>query len=571
VDNKYYAQILSDVALLLQIKGANRYKIRAYQNASRAIGGLNEPVEDVLARGELTDIDGVGKSIAGDIDEIKKTGTCQARTDLLDELDPGLLELLKIQGMGAKKVKTLYDELDIKNIQDLKEAAENQKIRELDGFGKKTEEKFLAEIERLESDDGRTPLPSALVLAESFRDELAERDDVERIEIAGSIRRQKETIGDIDLLVASTSDPTPIMDAFTKIAGVSEILVKGDKKTSVRTVQGIQIDLRIVAPEVFGSALHYFTGSKEHHVKLRTRAKRQGMKISEYGVFKDGDPNPIASMTEEEVFSALGLKYIPPELREGFDEIDLALEDDLPELVDMKHIRGDIHMHTIESDGEATILEMAQAAKALGYEYIVLTDHSQVLTVANGMTPKRFARHIEAIREANEQIEDFTILAGIEVDILKDGSLDMDEELLRECDWVVGSVHIHQQLDKDAMTRRLLNAIDTGLLSCLGHPTGRILGGRPGYEYDLEEVLQACKAKRVAVEINGSTGRLDFNADHAARAHRVGVKIVLGSDAHSTLGLEAMPFAVGQARRAGLTPRDVLNCLPAKELVASVR
>ena len=571
MNNSYYAQILSEVALLLQIKGGNRFKIRAYQNASRALAGLSESLEDIITQGTITAIDGVGKGIATDILEIHKSGTCQARTDLLDELDAGLLDLLKIQGMGAKRVKTLYDELQISNLTDLKAAAEANKIQALDGFGKKTEDKILTEITRLESSSGRTPLPTALALAQAFRDTLAEREDVLRIEIAGSIRRQKETIGDIDLLVATTSDPVPIMDAFAAIPGVQEILVKGEKKTSVRSVQGIQIDLRVVAPGVFGSALHYFTGSKEHHVKLRTRAKRAGLKISEYGVFKDGDEVAIASHTEEDLFEALGMAYVPPELREGYDEIELALSKNLPELITLKDVRGDIHMHTTESDGEASILEMAQAARALGYDYIVLTDHSQVLTVAHGMTAPRFAAHIEAIREADAQIRDFRILAGIEVDILKDGSLDMDADLLRECDWVVGSVHLHQNLEREAMTARLLRAIDTGLLSCLGHPTGRILGGRPGYEYDLDDVLTACKQHRVAVEINGSTGRLDFNAEHAARAAHAGVKIVLGSDAHSTRGLSSMPFAVGQARRAGLTPAQVLNCLQADELLAAVR
>ncbi len=572
MDNKYYASILSEVASLLKIKGANRYKIRAFENAANALTGLLEPITSFIEADTLTTIEGVGKSIAEDIIAISKTGTCPSRTELLDELDPGLLDLFKIQGLGPKRLKTLYDELDISNLEDLKAAAEANKIQELKGFGKKIEDTLLAEAERLELDSGRTPLPAALTLATSLRDALARRDDVERIEIAGSIRRQKETIGDIDLLVASTSDPAPIMDAFTKLPGVSQVLVQGDKKTSVRTVQDIQVDLRIIAPELFGSALHYFTGSKEHHVKLRTLAKRKGLKISEYGVFKvDDDSTPIASLTEEDLYTALGLPFIPPELRRGHDEITRAQDAALPSLIHPSDVRGDLHMHTTESDGENSILEMAEAAKSLGYDYIALTDHSQVLTVANGMNPRRFAAHIEAIKEANTQIQDFTILSGIEVDILKDGALDMDADLLRACDWVVGSVHIHQKLDKEAMTERLLRAIETGLISCLGHPTGRILGGRGGYEYDMERVLLACAEHGVAVEINGSTGRLDFNAEHAAIAHAAGVKITLGSDAHSTRGLQVMPFAVGQARRAGLTRQDVLNCLPVKDLLAAVR
>ena len=572
MDNAYYAHILKEVGLLLQIKGANRFKVRAYENASRALSHLDAPIHDTIEGGEdLTALDGIGKSIASDLVQIYETGTCEVRTDLIDALEPGVLDLFKIQGVGPKKIKMLYDALGISNLEMLREAAMAQKLRELSGFGAKTEEKILAEIERLESHQGRTPLPAALRLAASFKDTLAQIDGVERVAIAGSIRRQRETTGDIDLLVASSADPIPIMEAFTRIPGVSEILVQGEKKTSVRSVQGIQIDLRIVAPEAFGAALHYFTGSKEHHIKLRTRAKKEGLKINEYGVFREGDETPVAAATEHDLFEALGLSFIPPELREGFDEIERATAQTLPHLIEMSDVRGDLHMHTIESDGEATILEMAHAAKELGYDYIALTDHSQVLTVAHGMTPARFAAHIESIREANEEIEDFTILSGIEVDILKDGTLDMDEDLLRACDWVVGSVHIHQAMTQEEMTHRLLRALDTGLLSMLGHPTGRILGGRGGYTYDFDAVMHACRAKRVAVEINGSSGRLDFNAAHAARAKEAGVKIVLGSDAHSTRGLTGLSFAIGQARRAGLSAPDVLNALGAKELLEAVR
>ena len=572
MDNAYYSSILNEISSLLKIKGANKYKIRAYDTASNALRGLLEPIENFIKDDSLTSIEGVGKSIAEDLVEISKTGTCQTRTELLDELDPGLLDLFKIQGLGPKRLKTLYDDLNISNLETLKKAAEDHKIQELKGFGKKIEETILAEVERISLNSGRTPLPAALQLAQSFRDALAERDDVEQIQIAGSIRRQKETIGDIDLLVASTSDPKPIMDAFTKLPGVSDILVHGDKKTSVRTVQDIQVDLRVIDPQLFGSALHYFTGSKEHHVKLRTLAKKKGLKISEYGVFKVSDPSaPIASLTEEDLYEALNLPFIPPELRKGHDELNLAQESNLPTLLEQQDILGDLHMHTTESDGENSILEMAQRAKELGYKYIAITDHSQVLTVANGLNPRRLAAHIEAIKEANEQIEDFTILSGLEVDILKDGSLDMDEDLLRACDWVVGSVHISQKMSKEAMTERILKAVESGLVSTLGHPTGRILGGRGGYEYDMERVFIACAKNQVAVEINGSTGRLDFNAEHAAIARAAGVKITLGSDAHSTHGLSVMPFALGQARRAGLEKADVLNCLSAKDLLKAVR
>ncbi len=570
MDNSYYAKVLGEVAALLQIKGANRFKVRAFQNASRAVRAAPEDVDALMDRGELDTLDGVGKSIKADLEAIRETGTCPAREDLLDKLDRGLLDVIKIQGLGPKKIKALYDELGITSLESMKEAAEAEKIRELDGFGAKTEEKILAEIERLADSVGRTPLPLALELAQDMKAKLEELDEVERIEIAGSIRRGKETIGDIDLLVASTT-PEPIMKAAREAPQVASVIVSGDKKTSVRLNQGIQVDVRVVNPEVFGSALHYFTGSKEHHVKLRTRAKREGLKISEYGVFDNATGERLASSTEEELFSALGLEYIPPEIREGFGEIEAAEGSTMPRLLELSDVRGDTHMHTVASDGEATIEEMIAAAKARGYEYIVITDHSQSLTVANGLNEARLAEQIERIREVNATLDGFTVLSGIEVDILKDGALDMDLDLLRECDWVVGSVHLFQKMSAQEMTDRLLRAIDTGVLSSLGHPTGRILGGRGGYEYDMESILQACLDRRVAVEINGSEGRLDFNADHARRARKMGVSVVLSSDAHTTRGLGAMRFAVGQARRAWFEKGDVLNTLSAKELVGAVR
>lgn len=573
MNNDYIAQILREVCALMQIADENRFKIRAFDIASRAVEGLHEPAQKLLERGALTKVEGIGASIAKDIEQILNTGSCAARDELLQRLSPGLLDLLKIQGLGPKRIKTLYEQLQVTDLATLKAAAEAKKISAISGFGAKTEANILVEIDRMQKLAGRTPLPAAKALAQHLQAHLLQHvPGIERVEIAGSIRRGKETIGDIDLLVIA-QDPAAVMLAATKLPGTIDILANGDKKTSVLLAQGIQVDVRVVDKAVFGSALHYFTGSKEHHVKLRTRAKRQGLKISEYGVFKaDDDQSPaLASLTEEDLYQALGLPFIPPELREGLQEIEAAQENNLPNLVTLSDVRGDIHMHTTASDGDATILEMAQAAKARGYNFIVITDHSQVLTIANGLSPKRFAAHIEAIREANEQIEDFTILAGIEVDILKDGTLDMDHDLLAHCDWVVGSVHTSFNQSKAVMTQRLITAIETGLLSCLGHPTGRILGGRDGYDYDMEAILNACKQHRVAVEINGSSGRLDFNAEHAAFAASCGVKIVLGSDAHSVSGLDAMSFAVQQARRAWLTPEHILNTYTIPSLLQSVR
>ncbi len=568
MDNRDYAQSLSEISALLQIQGANRFRVRAFENAARAISGHPEPIEPLLDDGSVTSISGIGKSIADDLLQIRDRGTCDLLENLLDDLDPGLLKVLKIQGLGPKRVKLIYDELGIATVEALEEACQAGKIRELSGLGARTEEKILAEIDRLKLAGDRIPLPEARRVAESLRDDLAALPQVQAIEIAGSLRRGRETIGDIDLLVA-TADPEPIHQAFRDLTEVTDVIATGETKTSVRLRGGVQVDLRTVDPEVFGSALHYFTGSKEHHIALRTRAKRMGLKVSEYGVTRIDTDEVLASRTEEDLFAALGLDFIPPELREGRDELDLAADHRLPTLLTADDVRGDLHMHTTETDGRHSIIEMAEAARDLGHSFIAITDHSQDVRVANGMTPDRFARHLDAIAAADAAVDGIRVLSGIEVDILKDGSLDMDDDLLRRADWVIGSVHSHFQLPRDEMTQRLLTAIDSGLLSSIGHPTGRILGGRDGYDFDFEALLDAAAEHRVALEINGSTGRLDLNAELARRAHSRGVPLVLGSDAHSTRGLQDLRFAIEQARRAGLTPDDVLNCLDVDRLLTA--
>ena len=562
MDNKEYARILKEISILRQIRGDNHFKIRAYENGARAIENLADPLESLMDEGDITQIEGIGKSLAKELESLRETGVSSVHQELLVELDPGLLDLMKIQGLGPKRIKTLYDELGISNVDLLREAAESGRIADVEGLGKKTQEKILAEIERLAQSSGRIPLPAARAIAYGVRDKLKDVKGVEAIDVAGSIRRGRETIGDIDILVATSGEPQPIFEAFVTLPEVEEVLVRGDTKTSARLRNGMQVDVRIVKPEQFGAALHYFTGSKEHHVKLRTRAKKMGLKINEYGVFPRDSDTPVASKTEEDLYACLDLQFIPPELREGRDEIDLADESKVPRLVEASDILGDLHMHTTETDGRNSILEMVEAAKARNYRYIAITDHSQAVMVAGGMTPDRFEAQIAQIREINQDLEDFRIYSGIEVDILKDGSLDMDLDLLGEADWVVASVHSHFNLPKDEMTARVIRAVESGLVDCLGHATGRILGGRDGYDLDIGQVMDACAVHGVAMEINGSTGRLDLNADLARMAHDRGVKIVLTSDAHSTRGLEDLDFALQQARRAGLTKADILNTAP---------
>jgi DNA polymerase (family X) len=569
MDNRDYARILHEIALLKQINGDNPFKVRAFETVARSIEGLTSPLDDLLKDPafKLTDLDGVGDSIADDLQQLHDSGSCEIHSRLLNKLHPGLLTLARIQGLGPKRLKTLWDTLHIHSLDDLAAAARDQKLRALPGFGPKTETTILSECERLLTDSDRTPLPLAHRWAEDFIQNLLPVPGVQHIQIAGSIRRGRESVGDIDLLVAyAPDDSTPLMHAATTATSVAQILAHGPKKSSVRLNYGPQLDVRVIHPDAFGAALHYFTGSKEHHVKLRARAKQLGMRINEYGVWRelpDGSLSLLAAATEQEVFAAVGLPYIPPELREGLHEIEDALAGRLPDLVTHEQIRGDLHMHTTASDGDASVLQMAQAARALGLDYIVITDHSQTLTVANGLTPQRFAAHIAHIREVDADAEGLLgglrVLPGLEVDILKDGSLDMDPDLLRDADWIVGSVHQHMNMPPEAMTERLLTAIQTGLLSSIGHPTGRLLGGRAGFQFDLDAVMIACREHGVAMELNGSSGRLDLNADLARRAKELGTKLVLGSDAHNTRDLVDLRFATTQARRAGLTAADVVN------------
>lgn len=570
MDNKEYARIMSEIAVLRQIKGDNAFKIRAYENGARAIENLSESIEDLMDQGDITKLDGIGKSLAREVEALRENGVSPTHAELLQELDPGLLDVMKVQGLGPKRVKLLYDTLGVSNLDLLRAAAESGRIADLDGMGEKTQEKILHELERLEQTSGRTPLPAARTMAYAIHDQLKKIEGVTQIDVAGSIRRGRETVGDIDIVVASSTGHTEIFDTFVGLPEVDEVLVRGDTKTSARLRNGIQVDVRVVKPEQFSAALHYFTGSKEHHLKLRARAKKMGLKVNEYGVFPRESDQSHELKSEADIYKLLALDYIAPEMRQGGDEIERAENHTLPDLLETDQVLGDIHMHTVETDGRHSIQEMATAAQKLGYQYIAITDHSQAVAVANGMTPDRFAQHIERIRLVSDEMSDFTILAGIEVDILKDGSLDMPHDLLRECDWVVGSVHSHFNLPSAEMTTRLIRAIETGLLSCLGHPTGRILGGRDGYSYDFDAVVQACVKHGVALEINGSSGRLDLNAELAQAAKARGAKLVLGSDAHSTRGLEEMFFAVQQARCAGLTAADVLNASSA-DVLRSVR
>ncbi len=576
MNNTQYADILDSIATLRQIRGDSPFKSRAYENAARLIRKMPEQIEDLVDQGvKLTTLDGVGKSLSAELYKIHETGESPMYKELLSNFPDGILELTRVEGLGPKRIKLLYDELQICDLASLEVAAEAGLISSLPGLGEKLEEKIKAEIIRLKNTSvDRIPLPLARAAGESIVKALERLDCIERIEIAGSIRRGRETSKDIDILVAAkdaTTDHELIFDTFVGLKEIDHVQVRGETKTSARLKSGTQVDVRVVELWQFGAALHYFTGSKEHNIAIRGRAKKMGLRINEYGVLRLEDEKYIASKTEADIFAAIGLPWIAPELREGGGEIEDAINGTLPVLIDKTTMQGDLHMHTTESDGRNSIAEMVEKAKSLGYNYIAITDHSAFVPVTGGMTPDRFAAQIDAVRKENEKHSDFTVLAGIEVDILSDGSLDMDEDLLSECDWVVGSIHSGMNMKKENMTERLLKAMHSGHLNAFGHPTGRILGGRKGYDYDFDLIVGAAIQNRVALEMNGSTGRLDLNAQMAKHASSLGAMIVLSSDAHSTRGMDEIRYAIQQSRRAEIPASKILNSLSAKDLLEATR
>ncbi|MBH22887.1 MAG: DNA polymerase III [Myxococcales bacterium] len=557
--NADYAAILSATAALLEISGGNVYRVRAFERAARTLKRHPSDINPAIEDGSVKSLSGIGKSIAEDLKALQQGGSFELFEELRAQLPDQILDLLQVQGLGPKKVKALYEKLDVGNLDDLERVIDSGEVAELKGFGAKTQENIRREIDRLRRQAGRVPLPQAMSIAAPLLKQLRAIPAVERADLAGSARRWRETVKDIDF-VAASADPEAVMEAFVNLPQVTEVIARGPTKTSVFLPGDLQADLRVVAPDRFGSALHHFTGSKEHHVELRARAKGMGLKISEYGVFQvDDDSAPIASATEEEVYAALGLPFIPPEMREASGELKAAEANTLPALIALGDIRGDLHMHTTASDGRHSIEEMARAALDMGYAYIAITDHSQASTVANGLSPERLERHMEAIDEVNAQIDGIEVLKGIEVDILRDGELDLPHDLLKRLDYVVASVHSSMKLDRDAMTQRVIRAIASGCVHCVGHPTGRILGGRDPFELDLDAVIEACLEHRVALEINASYGRLDLTDTHARMAADAGVPLIISTDSHTTEGLDQMIFGVKVAQRAWLAPEQVLN------------
>jgi len=564
VHNNDIAEVFNTIADLLEIKEENQFRIRAYRDAAQTIGGLSKNASDLIDQGkDLSELPGIGKDLAGKIKTIVKTGTHPLLEDLKEEIPEELSGLMKLQGMGPKKVAAIYNKLGIKTADDLKKAAEEHKIRELEGFGETTEENILEELERRQGDHKRHKLSTSEQMVNPYLDYLKKEKKVKSLEIAGSFRRRKETVGDIDIL-ATCKRGCKVMDRFTQYDDVEKVVSKGETRSTVILKSGLQVDLRVVPQVAFGAAMHYFTGSKEHNIAVRKIAVKKNYKLNEYGVFK-GDAR-IAGKTEEEVYDKVDLPFIEPELRENRGEIEAAKKGNLPDLITMDDIRGDLHVHSKYTDGRYTIQEMVKAAQKKGYEYVAITDHSQKVTVANGLDSKRLREQIEEIDKLQDKFKDIRILKSIEVDILEDGSLDLPDEVLKELDLTVCSVHYKLNLSQKEQTERVLKAMDSPYMNILGHPSGRMIHEREPLDLDMERIMKKAAKEKVHLEINSHPDRLDLNDAHCKLGKEIGVKMVISTDAHTIDDLNLVRFGVGQARRGWLESKNVINTLPWKKL-----
>lgn len=563
--NLAVAASFSEIADLLEIMGDNPFKVRAYRRAAEAIAGLDEPASDILAR-DPGSIPGVGDALRAKVEEMESTGRIEYLEKLRLEVPAAILALIEVPGIGPKTAWKLYESLGVEDEASLLAAARAGKIRDLPGFGEKTEDKIIRAIENMKSTEERGPLYKVLPIAHDFEAMLGAVEGVERVGIGGSLRRRRDTVGDIDL-IASTRAGDLVMEAFSASDMLREITAMGPFKAEAIAVSGIRCEIRVVAPESYWTGFHHITGSRAHHVKLRRIAGRHGLKISEYGVRRDDTGEMIPVGSEEELYAILGMDYIPPELREDWGEIEAALEGRLPDLIDEGAIRGDLHIHTNWSDGVVSIEEMARAARDIGHEYIAITDHSRSLGIARGLSEDRLAEHIEAVRRVDAKIDGIRILSGAEVDILKEGRLDYSDELLSKIDVVIASVHSGFQQDRDTMTRRIIEAMRNPNVDILAHPTGRLLGRRPGYEVDIEAVIREAAATGTALEINSYPDRLDLRDEHARMARDRGVMISINTDSHSPEELENIRYGVWVGRRAWLERQDVLNAMTCEELL----
>ena len=577
VDNKSIANILIETADLMEIAGDDSFRIRSYRNAAEAIEALPRQVADLIDDPKrLLEVPGIGKGMVANLREIVQKGDLKLHAQLLEKYRPSMLELLKIQGLGPKTVNLIWLNFQVSDVTGVEQLAREGKLRGLPRMSEKTEQKILKAIETYRGISGRFHLDEADRTAAKLMEHIGQMPGVETMTPAGSLRRGRETVGDLDLLItgrccAQPAERDALIERILQFPGIADVLARGENKVSVKLRNGLQIDVRILPPESYGAALQYFTGSKAHNVALRQRALKQGFTLNEYGLFQLEDNQLAASATEEEIYGKLGLDWIPPELRENCGELEAAEKHALPQLVRVEDIRGEVHMHTVETDGRCTIEEMALASRERGYQYIAITEHSKNLAFANGLDEKRTLEHAHRLRRANEQIEGITILAGIEVDILADGTLDLDDSALAQLDVVIASVHSAFNQEPAQMTERLLRAVENRYVIAIGHPTGRLLLRRDAYHFDLDAVLKAAAARKVAMELNAYPDRLDLCDVLLRMARELGVKILINTDAHHTSHFEKLKYGVLQARRAWLTASDVLNTLPVDKLLAAIK
>lgn len=561
------AELFTRMADLLELQGANVFRVRAYRRAAQNLEAFSGNLEPLVAGGRLQEISGIGSDLAEKIIEYCATGRIAALERLLRTVPRGVLELLEVPGLGPRTAKLLSERLRISSLRQLEAAAKAHRLRALPGFQVKKEENILKGIAIVKRGRARLHLGVALPLANELLRLLSKLPGATRVSTAGSLRRMKETIGDLDLLVASRR-PARIMDGFTRAPFCARVLASGVTKASILTPEGLQVDLRVVAPESFGAALQYFTGSKEHNVRLRERAVRRGLKVNEYGVFRTKTNRRIAGREEAEVYRALGLPWIPPEMREDTGELEAAEASRLPRLVEASHLRGDFHIHTTWSDGSDSLEHMHAAGVARGYQYLAICDHSKSLKVAHGMSVARLRQQMATIRAINRRSSRCTLLMGSEVDILSDGSMDYPVEVLKELDMVVASIHTGFTQDEATLTQRMIRAMHNPYVTLIAHPTGRLMGQRDPYPLDLEAVFSAAQETQTAIEVNAYPKRLDLSDAAARRAKERGVMLAISTDSHSADQLEQVVYGVGVARRAWLERRHLLNCLPHKQLLA---
>ncbi len=574
MENSEIADVFDQMAELLELSGENMFRIRAYRNGAKAIRELPENVADILTDSarDLKDVPGIGQTLADKSRTLVTTGSLPQLDELRKKIPPGLIKIMHIPGLGAKKAIALHRELGVENLEQLRTACEQHQVRQIKGFGEKTEQSILEGLTIAQSAAQRMRIDQAQTLASRIRAHMTQCASIKRLEFAGSLRRGKETVGDLDMLVIS-DDPAAVMDHFGQLRGIASVIGRGDTKMSLRVDDQFQVDMLVVPQASFGSALQYFTGSKEHNVAIRQRAKKMGMTVNEYGVAKLSAPGELfAGASEEELYSTLGLQWIPPELREGRHEIQWAGSDHgFPNLVQLRDMQGDLHMHTVASDGTESIEAMAAAAAKRGLKYIAITDHSKRVSMARGLGPERLLAQWAEIDQLNRNPANgpaVRILKGIECDILESGPLDLPDEVLEQADWVVASVHYGQKQSRQEITARIVGALCNPHVDCIAHPTGRLIGRRQPYEVDMSAVIQTAANERKCLELNAHPTRLDLSESFLMSAIAAGVPISINTDAHTIDGMDVMSFGVIQARRAGVLADQVINTWPITRLLS---